>query len=80
MLPAVTVTDPGTVKPAALLDSPTTAPPLPAAFDSVTVQLALPPVPRVAGLHAIPLTSTDAASTTFAVCVLPFSVAVTTTV
>jgi hypothetical protein len=68
-----TVTEAGTVNAAALLDNVTVAPPV---CDTVTVQLALPPDPRIAGLHVTPLNSTGATSEIVAVCVLPFKVAV----
>jgi hypothetical protein len=68
-----TATEAGTVNAAALLDSVTVAPPV---FDTVTVQVALPPDPRLAGLHVSPLSSTGATNEIVAVCVLPFSVAV----
>jgi hypothetical protein len=49
---AGTVTDAGTVSPGSPeLLKVTTAPPDPAAFDSVTVQLPLAFAPKVAGLH-----------------------------
>jgi hypothetical protein len=47
--PLDTVTVPGTVRAAALLDSVTTAPPLPAAFDRVTTQVDVPPELRLVG-------------------------------
>jgi hypothetical protein len=68
-----TATEAGTVNAAALLDSITVAPPV---CDTVTVQVALPPEPRLAGLHVRPLSSIGAANEIVAVCVLPFSVAV----
>jgi hypothetical protein len=68
-----TVTEAGTVSAAALLDNVTVAPPV---CDTVAVQVALPPDPRLAGLHVTPLNSTGATSEIVAVCVLPFSVAV----
>ncbi len=49
--PLRTVTDPGTVSAAALLDSVTATPPLPAAFDRVTTQLAVPPELRLVGVQ-----------------------------
>jgi hypothetical protein len=49
---AATVIDPGTVNSATpVLVTLTTAPPDPAAFDSVTVQLPLVFAPNVVGLH-----------------------------
>ena len=76
-LPDATVTEAGTVSPAALLDSATVAPPV---FDTVTVQVALAPEPRLAGLHDSPLRTTGATSAIVAVSVLPFSVAVSVAV
>jgi hypothetical protein len=73
VLPATTVTEAGTVNAAALLDRFTVAPPV---FDTVTVQVELPPDPRLAGAHASELSTTGATSEIVAVCVLPFSVAV----
>jgi hypothetical protein len=80
VLPEATVTEAGTLSAPALLDKLTAAPPVPAAFDSVTVQVELPPVPKLVGLQDNPLTSTGATSEMVAVCVLPFSVAVTVAV
>ena len=68
-----TATEAGTVNAVALLDSVTVAPPV---CDTVTVQVALLPDPRLAGLQVSPLSSTGAASEIVAVCVLPFSAAV----
>ena len=45
--PAGTVTDPGTVRAVLLLESVTAAPLVPATLESVTVQVALPPGPRL---------------------------------
>jgi len=47
--PLGTVTEPGTVSAATLLDSVTVTPPDPAAFESVTVHVAVPPGVRLAG-------------------------------
>jgi hypothetical protein len=77
VLPAPTVTEAGTVSAAALLDSVTVAPPV---FDTVTVHVELTPEPKVVGLHVRPLSTTGASSEIEAVCVLPFSVAVTVAV
>lgn len=52
VLPAATVTVAGTVNPATLLDSATVAPP---DCVTVTVQVEVPPGPRLVGLHANPL-------------------------
>jgi hypothetical protein len=72
VLVAPTVTVAGTVNGATLLDSATVAPPV---CDTVTVHVELPPVDRLVGTHATPLT-TVATKEIDAVCVLPFSVAV----
>jgi hypothetical protein len=49
---AATVTDPGTVSPAnPVLLKFTTAPPAPAAFDRVTVQVPFAFAPNVVGMH-----------------------------
>jgi hypothetical protein len=73
VLPATTVTDVDTVSAAALSERVTVAPPV---FDTVTVQVELPPDPRLAGAHASALSTTGATSEIVAVCELPFSVAV----
>jgi hypothetical protein len=73
VLPAPTVTEADTVNAPALLDSVTVAPPV---FDTVTVQVELPPDPRLVGAHASALSTTGATSEIVAVCVPPFSVAV----
>ena len=77
VLPDPTVTDPGTVSAAALLDSVTVAPPV---FDTVTVHVALAPDPRLDGAHVNPLTTVAVASAMGAVAVPPFNVAVTVAV
>ena len=77
VLAATTVTEAGTVNAAALLDSATVAPPV---FDTVTVQVELPPDPRLAGAHVTLLTTVAVASVMVAVAVLPFSAAVTVAV
>ena len=69
---AATVTDPGTVSP----DNPallrlTTAPLDPAAFDSVTVQLALALAPNVVGLHCSELITAAVARLIFTLCNAP---------
>ena len=74
---AATVTDAGTVNAAALLDRLTVAPPV---LDTVTVQVELPPDPRLVGLHVSPLTTVAVASEIVAVCVLAPKVAVTVAV
>ena len=73
VLPSPTVTAAGTVNATALLDSVTVAPPV---FVTVTVHVALPPDPKLAGLHVRPLNTIGAPSAIVAVCVLPFSAAV----
>jgi hypothetical protein len=73
VLPATTVTEEGTVNAAALLDRFTVAPP---DFDTVTVQVELPPDPRLAGAHVTLLATVPDASVIVAVAVLPFSAAV----
>src|ERR1035441_2009940 len=75
--PAATATDPGTVSAAVLLDSATVPPPV---FVSVTVQLLVPPVPSVAGVHDTELTVTAVAREIDVVRVLPFNVAVSVAV
>ena len=77
VLDAPTVTEAGTVSAAALLDRLTVAPPV---FDTVTVHVALPPDPRLLGLHVSPLTTTGAASEMVVVRVLVPNVAVTVAV
>lgn len=54
---AATVTDVGTLKSARLLERETRAPPAGAAFESVTVQVAVAPLPRPDGLHDTELTT-----------------------
>jgi hypothetical protein len=73
VLPAPTVTEAGTVKAAVLLDSVTVAPPV---FDTVTVHVALPPDPRLVGLHVNPLSPAAAARAIVAVAAPPFNLAV----
>jgi hypothetical protein len=75
--PAATATDPGTVSAAVLLDSATVPPPV---FESVTVQLLVPPTPSVDGVHNTELTFTAVARMMDAACVLPFNVAVSVAV
>ena len=77
VLPEATVTDAGTGNAAALLDRLTVAPPV---FDTVTVQVELPPDPRLVGLHVSPLNTVAVASEIVAVCVLAPKVAVTVAV
>jgi hypothetical protein len=73
VLPGPTATEAGTVKAAVLLDSVTVAKP---AFDTVTVHVAIPPDPRLVGLHVNPLTTAAAARVIDAVAVPPFNLAV----
>jgi hypothetical protein len=73
VLPAPTVTEAGTVNAPALSERVTVAPPV---FDTVTVQVELPPDPRLAGAHVTLLTTVAVASVMVAVAVLPFSAAV----
>ena len=69
--PAATVTEPGTVSTALLLDSETAAPPIGAAPDNVTVHVEVPPLPRLVGAHASELTVIPGGfSETVAVCEL----------
>src|ERR1035441_3619863 len=75
--PAATVTDPGTVSAAVLLDSDTVPPPV---FVSVTVQVLAPPVPSVDGVHDTALTVTAAARAMDAVREVPFMDAVSVAV
>ncbi len=77
VLPKLTVTEAGTVSTVALLDSATVAPP---AFDTVTVQVAFAPDPKLVGLHVNALTTAAVANAMVAVEVPPFSVAVTVAV
>ncbi len=74
--PADTSTLAGTVSAARLLESDTTAPPLPEAFDSVTVQPVVPSCPMLEGLQVTLLTCRGATSAIDAVCVFPFREAV----
>jgi hypothetical protein len=60
--PDATVTVGGTDSAATLLDSATTMPPVPAAFDNVTEQAEVPLEERVVGLHDTWLTVADATS------------------
>ena len=69
--PPATVTVPGTVSVALLLDSETPAPPAGAAADNVTVHVDPPPLLRLVGVHATELTVTAGGfSETVAVCEL----------
>ena len=73
VLPAATATEAGTVNAPALSKRVTVAPPV---FDTVTVQVELPPDPRLAGAHVSALTTVAVASAIVAVCVLAPSIAV----
>ncbi len=75
--PDATVTDPGTVSSALLLDSVTLDPPVGAVCVSVTVQVLTALCPRLVGLHETEDTSTGASSEIEAVCELLPSVPVT---
>jgi hypothetical protein len=79
--PLATVTDPGTASVAVLLESVTTTPPDPAAFESVTTQLETPPEARLVGVQASESSVAGADSKVKdCVCELPFKEAVTTAV
>ena len=79
--PAVTVTDPGTLKAPLFEESPTEAPPVGAADVRVTVQVELPPEATEFGVQDKPETAdAEAGVTVTEVVALPFSVAVTVTV
>jgi hypothetical protein len=75
-LPAVTVTDVGTVSIVLVFVSATVLPPAGAAWLSVTVQLLVPLGPRVVGLHASVVT-TVGATRLMVICELFPNVAVT---
>ena len=68
-----TATDAGINNKGVFTDSVTVAPPV---FVTVTVQVAVAPLARLAGLQLSPLTVIADTSDTVAVWVLPFSVAV----
>src|ERR1035441_7509246 len=59
VLPAPTVTEAGTVNAPALSERVTVAPPV---FDTVTVQVELPPDPKLAGAHVSALTTAAVSS------------------
>ncbi|MGB9459077.1 MAG: hypothetical protein WCB12_23745 [Bryobacteraceae bacterium] len=65
--PEATATEAGTVNAAALLDSVTVIPPVPAACESVTVHEDVPLEFRLVGLHDTRLTVVGATSDTYAV-------------
>ena len=74
---AATDTEAGAVNAlAALFVIPTVAPPVGAAFDSVTVQVALPFEPRVLGAHCSVVTVAEDCNETVADEIDPFSAAV----
>ena len=75
--PAATVTDTGTVSRTLLLDRAIEAPPVGAAWDSVTVQVVAAALVRFVGLHVSPVTVVGAAKEIDACCELPLYVAVT---
>ena len=77
LLPAATTTVAGTVSAPVLLDRDTVTPTV---FDTVAVQVELPPGPRIAGVQLSALTAACAVSAMLAVCVLPLRLAVTTAV
>ncbi len=78
--PDATVTDAGTVSAAALLESVTALPPVPAACDSVTVHDDVSPELRLVGLHDSSVTTVGATSEIDAVRELLLYDAVTTAV
>jgi len=69
--PLVTVTVPGTVNAARLLDSVTATPPEPAAVDRVTVHADVPPELRLVGAQESWLTAAGAIRDREVVCELP---------
>ena len=76
--PAATVAVPGTVSVLELFDRVTTAPPVPATLESVTVQVELAPVARLEGVHESELTvGVVNTRLTDADCEVPFDDAVT---
>jgi hypothetical protein len=79
--PFATVTDPGTTSAAVLLESVTTAPPDPAAFESVATQFEAAPEARLVGKQATDIKAGGAESKVKdCVCEPPFKEAVTTAV
>jgi len=78
--PAATVTAVGTVSAVALLESATLAPPLSAAWLSMTVQVAEALDPRLVGLQLSEETCTGAIRLTLAVAEVPLYVAVSVAV
>ncbi len=78
--PAETVMEGGTVSAALFEVSPTDAPPVKAARDSVTVHVDVPPDTTEFGEHDTPETAGGGGVTVTVVVALPFKVAVTVTV
>ncbi len=69
--PLGTVTEPGTVSVVTLLDNVTVTPPDPAALESVTVHVDVPPGVRLAGAQVTELISPGARRDRDVVCELP---------
>ena len=80
VVPALTVTNAGTVRATLLEESPTEAPPVRAAEDSVKVQEVVPLEATELGEHDRPETAGVGGVTVTVAVALPFSVAVTVTV
>ena len=78
--PAPTVTEAGTANAVLFEDSPTDAPPVSAARDSVTVQVEVPPETTEFGAHETPEIAGAGGVTVTVVVALPFKVAVTVAV
>ena len=78
--PAVTVIEAGTVSAALFEESPTEAPPVNAARESVTVQVDVPPDATELGEHDTPDTAGAGGVTVTEAVAVPFNVAVTVTV
>ncbi len=79
-VPAFTVTEAGIVSAALFEASPTEAPPVSAADESVTVQVDIPPDAIELGEHERAETADAGGVTVTVVVALPFNVAVTVTV
>jgi hypothetical protein len=77
VLADATVTEAGTLSAPTLLESATVAPP---ACETVTVQVDVAAEPRLDGVQLSALMVVGAVNAMLAVCVLPFSVAVTVAV
>ncbi|MFZ1145176.1 MAG: hypothetical protein WAN37_10015 [Bryobacteraceae bacterium] len=69
--PLGTVTEPGTLSAATLLDNATVTPPDPAALESVTVHVDVPPGARLAGAQDTRLINPGARRDRDVVCELP---------